>query len=1220
MTTRKLFPEQGSKTTSAGESKSTSTSFITDVDDEFTMVSYGKKKRGERAVRASSTPTHSTGTGGPSKTQRTMTNSPVLSRAPRSSTSRSPVTTRAKATTASTETALVTLSTFAAFHQLVFPIIDRIAQGGKYQHYDFVKRWKGATAQKTNQVTSTAYFRVISKAFGLQSNDLQGYKKFLQTCPDLDQFLHIFPSPSGSSTGFCYKIIAQNTKPVVDITEEKTTIMEENGKEKHDVIELGISLNEANEESLTPDDEAEVQTIDDTTLATEKEAENETKTITTEPNNRPFLTCYNNDTDFQTMLQAFWPSIQQYIEENPMHHHAQQWVTWLAQGLDLNSDLASVKRFFGCDSFDQLFLFFRDSPAINNCFELQWDHKINYRPHSENKAFMVTPVRTNQEHGIFHSPTSFHNIVLHDPEDINFRILHSKVFDIINHWIRTTTSTNSEPHVIWHKWIWKGLKPSNAFKDLKKIMGIDNLDDYLQSMESFPFLYERFKFYWNEDHTKLHYSIDLTPTATAPEHGANIITQFKKECQRFSQLYDAKLNAIKRGIYELDEKIISCEQAVNKHFDNYERTLHRITKNILNEATAQLTGTVRESVKSLKIQINDEIKVKHLNFEEEMNITIDTLLQDVYKAGNEGHTAMMESHAQLIKDIQHSAASALEIKDSISQFLPLMPTIQQIITQVNQMDTQQSSTNAPQPPANTSSTTPKVAARWGNVKINHDFKPSPNPYVTQIPDPNPVTDQSQQHSGGTIPNMQPPQNVNSIQGTVTGNTTNLSHPHFKPIDGHNVNHPAINADMPPASFQQHQPHNNIKGHSGTSCPVPQTVHVPSPAPPQPTYRDTNYTMGAPGLPPLNHDAAIKRVKIQYTGIGDMFVFYTQLLNALEQFGVFLLPLYKVKYNTSICPTTYQDQPISAQRYDSMSKTLYQKLQNPDVIPMEHTSIRNIINRFAEVNDGYQVLYAMLELVHPVLHEDAVLLPPKSSDCHDDIHLYAQKFDSWLRYETYANRLYSTREQVNCFIRELSPTFAPAVSRIRRLLDTWQPYDTNTPNALQLKQLPNTIERYMVEETGGNIWIRRIGDRSRDTPRDGRDRHNRSKTKEKEKEESPKDTRPLQDVYCSLCGGHGHPDTQCDFSAKLLKTQESLKTIDQKRKAQLQQNFRQEQQKRRARRLKKKLSTIRQMIYGGAEAKEVETLLDSLPELMEQQGEDESTSEQSSASSDNEDDE
>jgi hypothetical protein len=257
---------------------------------------------------------------------------------------------------------------------------------------------------------------------------------------------------------------------------------------------------------------------------------------------------------------------------------------------------------------------------------------------------------------------------------------------------------------------------------------------------------------------------------------------------------------------------------------------------------------------------------------------------------------------------------------------------------------------------------------------------------------------------------------------------------------------------------------------------------------------------------------MKRVKIQYIGIGDMFVFYNQLLNALEQFGVFLIPLNNVKYNTSLCPTTYQSYIVTAQRYDSMSKTLYQKLQSPDVIPVEHTSIHNIINQFAEINDGYHVLYAMLELVHPALHEDAVLLPPKSADCQDDIHLYAHKFDSWLRYETYANHLYSTREQVNCFIRELSPTFAPAVSRIRRLLDTWQPYDTNTPNALQLKQLPNTIECYMMEETGNNIWVRRIRDKHRNSPRGNRDRRDGRDRKDKDKDKTSRDSQSLQDVY------------------------------------------------------------------------------------------------------------
>jgi len=57
------------------------------------------------------------------------------------------------------------------------------------------------------------------------------------------------------------------------------------------------------------------------------------------------------------------------------------------------------------------------------------------------------------------------------------------------------------------------------------------------------------------------------------------------------------------------------------------------------------------------------------------------------------------------------------------------------------------------------------------------------------------------------------------------------------------------------------------------------------------------------------------------------------------------------------------------------------------------SIRNIINWFAEVNDGYIMLYAMLELVHQALQTNAVMSPPKSQDYHDNIHLYAQKFNA-----------------------------------------------------------------------------------------------------------------------------------------------------------------------------------------------------------------------------------
>jgi hypothetical protein len=118
---------------------------------------------------------------------------------------------------------------------------------------------------------------------------------------------------------------------------------------------------------------------------------------------------------------------------------------------------------------------------------------------------------------------------------------------------------------------------------------------------------------------------------------------------------------------------------------------------------------------------------------------------------------------------------------------------------------------------------------------------------------------------------------------------------------------------------------------------------------------------------------LKRAKIQFTGLGDIFVFYNQLMNALEQFGIYLIPLNKVvKYQVSLCPTHHKGIPIDKYRQQLMASTLYQKLQNSNVLPMEYTSIRNIINQYAESN-GYQVLYAMLKLVHPALQTDATVL-------------------------------------------------------------------------------------------------------------------------------------------------------------------------------------------------------------------------------------------------------
>lgn len=76
------------------------------------------------------------------------------------------------------------------------------------------------------------------------------------------------------------------------------------------------------------------------------------------------------------------------------------------------------------------------------------------------------------------------------------------------------------------------------------------------------------------------------------------------------------------------------------------------------------------------------------------------------------------------------------------------------------------------------------------------------------------------------------------------------------------------------------------------------------------------------------------------------------------------------------------------------------------------------------SNAYVVLYLIRELIYPALGYDAVVVPPKSSECEDDINAYHQRFDAQVQSERYSNRVYDLHEQLNYFLSELSPCFVP----------------------------------------------------------------------------------------------------------------------------------------------------------------------------------------------------
>lgn len=245
---------------------------------------------------------------------------------------------------------------------------------------------------------------------------------------------------------------------------------------------------------------------------------------------------------------------------------------------------------------------------------------------------------------------------------------------------------------------------------------------------------------------------------------------------------------------------------------------------------------------------------------------------------------------------------------------------------------------------------PTKSSRFSNVHLEN-FQRSPNPY--EVPSATGSLPDQQIHPTTTVA----PQTDYHWRQTLYGSQHSM---HSLP------NQPP----RPTTSVHHNRPDD--------SKVIPQTVDM---------------AFNINHLTPVNHDQALKHPKVQFTGLGNVFIFYNQLLNAMEQFGIYLLPLTNVKHQLSLCPTAHRGIHVDLYRRTMMASTLYHMLQSSKVVPMECMSIRNIINWFAEVNDGYIMLYAMLELVHQAIQTNAVMSPPKSQDYHDNIHLYAQKFNA-----------------------------------------------------------------------------------------------------------------------------------------------------------------------------------------------------------------------------------
>jgi hypothetical protein len=345
--------------------------------------------------------------------------------------------------------------------------------------------------------------------------------------------------------------------------------------------------------------------------------------------------------------------------------------------------------------------------------------------------------------------------------------------------------------------------------------------------------------------------------------------------------------------------------------------------------------------------------------------------------------------------------------------------------------------------------------------------------------------------------------------------------------------------------------------------------------------------------------------VTFTGIEDIMVFYNQLLNGCAPYGLFMNKLADVRTTLSVCPKEVNGITVNQSRYDLMAGCLYQKLAQPDTIPLEFTFARNTVNRYAEENDGYAV---MLDLLASILQQEDINSAPRSRDW-TNIYEYALKVQSYFNCELLAGRLYTQKEQCKIFLNGLDAQYKPAVRRARQLLDTGNKSDPQVPDPLKLAALPTTIERYQAEETGhGTIRAMHFNKSKKPNGTEQEDRGDKSRTN---RYRDDHDGGFKGDKPCSICGHTNHHKSQCNAFAKFLVLRAAEHKIDEKQREKIIEAYRANMRKKAGMRTKRhQLGTVRELWDMGCSFDEVETrLMEAMPHLTD--GEDSSSDESDS---------
>ena len=860
---------------------------------------------------------------------------------------------------------LANLRYFYKFQQRIFHLVHSIVHKPQNKTNKFCTTWIKAERHPSLIFDEKSTFRTVQKLFK-EVKSLQDYCRLVNSCPGIGQYFTT-RILSDEPSQFEYKFRLKSMSTVLATAKPNPEIITK-GEETthHDMTYADVATGRTKEK--LPKLEVATDPID----------------------SESYSTCLGTKTVFINLMSQVYLIMSSYSTALPNEDVSQLWLKWQDQGLKAHSDFQEFKRITSIDSLDQFYLYLQDCPPVTTVLDLKWDNKILYRtallnspaaslstsdlttsvntdmselkPPANNITNQTAPApdiqKTNTtvvsqnpiaehpdsisgesfvdvDHDTFKS-TSYHIIDLRSIQTSpQFTVFHALMYDTILAWTLDTSAKHHPYQNEWQRARYHGMDRYKTFQELCQILKLHTLLEYVEFMSKCPAIKQTYDWQWTP--TEFHYwYLDI------PFHvDLNKVENLRHELTAFEVEFTSNLKDLHNQMKDANFRMEALEHRISKQANTIEgkfkqyiashtESIKPILQNHILEAEAKLKNVSETLVNNFQLGLKSDLFTQEATLLEHTTKFRDSISTMFTKTIETAQTHLSEIKNQLTEHANTIQAAFQEkAEEATTQFRQLSSeTIAEIQRNVHQ-------------PTDPYPTNLKVDTSVHPTVNNVDIRsPTAEPSFMSPTDVNPITGLAHQ------PSTMPKDDANTPSIKVAARWTNVD----------------------PAFVQRLETPANLR---------------------QPTYPpNTSWGKAEENttIPPLQYDNIMKRLSVQYTGQRDLLVFYHQLMNGLNPYGCYLKKLADVKVDETLCPDYWEHIKISDNRYLQMAGCLYQKLASIDVIPLEFTYARNIINRFAEINDGYKVLYAMIA---PLLTRDTISTVPSMKDCAD-IHSYSLK--------------------------------------------------------------------------------------------------------------------------------------------------------------------------------------------------------------------------------------